>query len=163
VKTALLLNLTKMSDYPPISIIWVDSDPNIYHSTGLFRAQNWNVICFNETADALNALYKKQLKLENIKCIITSMMERDGRRERGLLNGLQMVDNMKRIWMQTRTTDPPLMVVNSLTADANQCKKYGVDIVVGANRNLVQKQVIDRFNTHLNRRYGNSKTALLKY
>ncbi|CAF4762483.1 unnamed protein product [Rotaria socialis] len=80
-----------MSVYPQISIIWVDSDPNIYRSTGLFQDQNWSVICFNETADALNALRAKHLKLENIKCVITSMMERDGRRERELMNGLQIV------------------------------------------------------------------------
>ncbi|MCC7515688.1 MAG: hypothetical protein IT212_13445 [Bacteroidia bacterium] len=143
-----------MSIYPQISIIWVDSDPNIYRSTDLFQDQNWNVICFNETADVLNALRGKNLKLENIKCVITSMMERDGRRERGLLNGLQMLDEMKRIWNQTRLRYRPLMVVNSLTADVNLCKEHGIDIFVVGNRNLVQKQVIDRLNTHLNRRYG---------
>ncbi|CAF2078352.1 unnamed protein product [Rotaria magnacalcarata] len=138
---------------PQISIVWVDSDPNIYRSTGLFQDQNWNVICFNETVDALNAVREKRLKLENIKCVITSMMERDGRRERGLLNGLQMLDDMKIIWKQSRSRYRPLMVVNSLTADVNRCKEHGVDIVVAAaNRNIVQKQVIDRLNTHLNRR-----------
>ncbi|CAF4255317.1 unnamed protein product, partial [Rotaria magnacalcarata] len=81
-------------------------------------------------------------------------MERDGRRERGLLNGLQMLDDMKIIWKQSRSRYRPLMVVNSLTADVNRCKEHGVDIVVAANRNIVQKQVIDRLNTHLNRRYG---------
>ncbi|CAF4691969.1 unnamed protein product, partial [Rotaria socialis] len=140
-----------MSVYPQISIIWVDSDPNIYRSTGLFQDQNWNVICFNETADALNALRAKNLKLENIKCVITSMMERDGRRERELMNGLQMLDDMKRIWNQSRSRYRPLMVVNSLTADVNQCKEHDVDIVVAANRNIVQKKVIDRLNAQLNR------------
>ncbi|CAF1552410.1 unnamed protein product [Didymodactylos carnosus] len=71
------------------------------------------------------------------------MMERDGRRERGRLSGLQMLDEIKKIWKQTSTKHRPLMVVNSLTADAYQCKEHGVDIVVHANRSLVQKQVID--------------------
>ncbi|CAF0960197.1 unnamed protein product [Rotaria sordida] len=81
------------------------------------------------------------------------MMERDGRRERGLLNGLEMLDAMKSIWRQTNVKHCPLMAVISLTADVEECKKHGVDIVVHGNHNDLQHQVINQLNSRLNRRY----------
>jgi DNA-binding NtrC family response regulator len=80
---------------PQSSIIWVDSDTNVSRSTSLLTRRGWGVSCFNETADALNALRERRIDPLKINCVITSMMERGGRRERGLLNGLQMLDEMK--------------------------------------------------------------------
>lgn len=142
--------MTSIKFDPHSSIIWVDSDPYIYASTELFRAQDWKVACFNETADALKALRKRELKPDNIKCIITSMMERGRRRERGLLNGLEMIDEIKKIWIENNLKPYPLMVINSLTADMEQCKKHSVDIVVNGDRSAVQNQVISRLkqNNH---------------
>lgn len=131
----------------------MDSDPNINDSATLFRDQGWTVVCFNETADALNALRNQLLNLDHVKCVITSMMERDGRRERGLLSGLQMLDKMKKSWEQNKTKQRPLLVVNSLTANMEECKKHGVDIVVSGDRKQLQEKVIDRLTAYGSNRY----------
>lgn len=132
------------------SIIWVDSDPNIRHQTGLLEAQNWRVACFNETADALDALRQYHLKPSRINCVITSMMERDGRRERGLLNGLQMLDEMKIIWKKAMLSYCPLIAIISLTADEQECKEHGAEIVVLGDRAKMLREVINRLNRSLN-------------
>ena len=137
-----------MADFqidPQSSIIWVDSDPNIRHCTGLLKAQNWRVACFNETADALNALRQRLLVPNHINCIITSMMERGRRRQRGLLNGLQMLDEMKYIWKEN-CSYCPLIAIISLTADEQECKEHGASIIVIGDRNEMLRQVIDRLN-----------------
>jgi hypothetical protein len=130
---------------PEASIIWVDSDPNIRQSTGLLEAQSWRVACFNETADALNALREGLIKPTKINCVITSMMERGGRRERGLLNGLQMLESMKIIWKDA-CSYCPLIAIISLTADEQECKEHGASIVVFGDRNKMLRQVIDLLN-----------------
>jgi hypothetical protein len=105
---------------PETSIVWVDSDVNIRHSTGLLEAQNWRVACFKETVDALNALRERRLQPQKINCVITSMMERGERRERGRLNGLQMLDEMKIIWKDAECSYCPLIAIITLTADEQE-------------------------------------------
>lgn len=78
-------------------IIWVDSDENL--SPVSLRKANYHVVTFNETADALKYL-SNDGNCGNVVCIITSMMERGGRKERGLLNGLQMIDRIRIIWKE---------------------------------------------------------------
>lgn len=134
---------------PQSTIIWVDSSPNIYYSTNLLQAQNWRVACFNETADALKALRERRLEPSNIHCVITSMMERGGRRERGCLNGLEMLDEIKIIWREAGIHHKPFIAVISLTADIQKCKAYGADIVVFGNHNKLQHQIIDHLNKRL--------------
>ena len=128
------------------SIIWVDSDLRIRHQTGLLEAQNWRVACFNETADALGALRQDPLQPGRINCVITSMMERGGRRERGLLNGLQMLDEMKLIWKKAELSYCPLIAIISLTADEQECKEHGADIIILGDRQKMLQAVIDRLN-----------------
>lgn len=132
-------------DSSKISIIWVDSDPMISCKIDRFRSENLHVACFNETADALEALQNGPLEPQYIQCVITSMMERGGRRERGLLNGLQMIERIKLIWQQNGIERLPIFAVTSATADREQCKRHGVDIVVASNSLLkLQELVIDR-------------------
>lgn len=131
---------------PLVSIIWVDSDPGIRNSANLLEAQNWRVAYFNETADALSALREDVLKPAQINCVITSMMERGGRRERGLLNGLQMLDEMKIIWKDAGLSYSPLIAIISVTADEQECREHGAEIIVIGKRNEMLKQVINRLN-----------------
>ena len=137
-------SMTRAIIDPETSIIWVDSDPNVRRCTGLLEAQTWRVACFNETGDALTALLDGRLKANNINCIITSMMERGGRRERGLLNGLQMLECMKIIWKtQCSHYYCPLIAIISLTANEQECKEHGASIVVNNDRIQMLRQVID--------------------
>lgn len=126
-----------------VSIIWVDSDPTIYFRIDRFRSENLHVACFTETADALKALKDGLLKPQYIQCIITSMMERGGRRERGLLNGLEMLGRMKLLWTEEKIEHLPVFAVTSQTADIEQCKQHGVDIIASHDLNKFQEQVIE--------------------
>ena len=140
-----------------ISIIWVDSDPTIYFRLDRFRSEYSHVACFTETADALNALNNGLLEPKYIRCIITSMMERGGRRERGLLNGLEMLDSMKLIWEKASIAKLPLFTVISSTADREQCKQHGVDIVVWNDLLKLQEEVINRLKLRSHREEHHSQ------
>ena len=100
--------------------------------------------CFNETADALRALENGLLEPQHIRCVITSTMERGGRRERGLLNGLHMLDKIKSIYQQVGIERLPIFAVISATADLEQCQQQGVDIVTSGSFLKLQELVIDR-------------------
>ena len=76
-------------------------------------------------------------------------MERDGRRERGLLNGLQMLDEMKIIWKKAMLSYCPLIAIISLTADEQECKEHGADIVILGDREKMLREVINRLNRSL--------------
>ncbi|CAF1672958.1 unnamed protein product, partial [Adineta ricciae] len=145
-----ITNVPKAHIDPRSNIIWVDSNPDISKCTGPFELRNWRVARFNETADALNALEGGQLKANNIDCVITSMMERGGRRERGLVNGLEMLQRMKTTFDKAGITSKPLFAVISCTADMETCKKYGVDIVVIGNYTILQKQIITEITKRQN-------------
>ena len=77
------------------------------------------------------------------------MMERGGRKQRGCINGLEMIDEMKRIWKRMSIDHNPLIVVAILTADIQTCKAHGVDIVVHGNHTEAQYQVIEQLNQRL--------------
>ncbi|CAF3436859.1 unnamed protein product [Rotaria sp. Silwood2] len=127
-----------------IEIIWVDCDPNIYDSTILFRNENWKVWCFNATRDATEALQTDQISPANVRCIITSMMERTGGRERGLRNGLEMLDDMKLIWKRNKLSCSPLIAIISRKTDVQKCKEHGAEIVVIGDRAKLQRDIITR-------------------
>jgi hypothetical protein len=146
INTHLATNLSILNIDPLSNIIWVDSNVDINKSTGPLQAQNWRVACFNETADALNALEEGYLNLQKIDCVITSMMERGGRRQRGLVNGLEMLERITTIWKKAGITPKPLFAVISATGDVEECKKYGVEIVVIGNYKTLQNKVIDQLN-----------------
>ncbi|CAF1285760.1 unnamed protein product [Didymodactylos carnosus] len=133
--------------------MWIDSDPNVFGSTVLFQNEGWKISCFNETADAINALQMQKISPTAVKCIITSMMERGGRKERGLRNGLEMLDDIKLIWRLANESYCPLIAVISLTADLQQCKEHGVELVVMGDRYKLQREIISRLKSSTNAYY----------
>lgn len=120
-------------------VLWVDSDPNIEKSAYFLKEKNFEVICFNETKDCVNYIEKNTGT--DICCIITSMMERGGRKERGLMNAFEMIDQIKQIWKQSYT---PFLVMITTSADEQACKDNGFDVVVYYDRLKMQKIVSER-------------------
>ena len=96
--------------------------------------------------DALNALRERRLQPQKINCVITNMMERGERRERGLLNGLQMLDEMKIIWKDAECSYCPLIAIITPTADEQECIEHGATIVMYGDRRKMLLQVIDLLN-----------------
>ncbi len=123
----------------PSTVLWVDSDPNIEKSAYFLKEKDFYVICFNETKDCLD--YITKYEGTNVCCIITSMMERGGRKERGLMNAFEMIDKIKPIWKQSYS---PFLVMITTSADEQACKDNGFDVVVYYDRLKMQQIVSDR-------------------
>lgn len=120
-------------------IIWVDSDSNVSSSAGPLRTLNCKLIFFNETQECLDYIINKNQ--EPIVCIITSMMERGGRKEKGLMNAFQMINEIRYNWKRSYS---PFLVMITCTADTQQCKDYGFDVIVHGDRNKMMNIVIQR-------------------
>ena len=121
-------------------IIWVDSDPYISLSAEPLRQLGCKLTFFNETKDCLDYILSNHHN--HIFCIITSMMERGGRKERGLMNAFQMINKIRYNWKNSYF---PFLVMITCTADVQQCKNYGFD-VIEKNRNKMMNIIIKRFN-----------------
>ena len=129
-------------------IIWVDSDPNVSSSDGPLRQLDCKLKFFNETQDCLDYIINSNQ--EPIFSIITSMMERGGRKERGLMNAFQMVNQIRYNWKRSYS---PFLVMITCTADTQQCKDFGFDVIVHGDRNKMMNIIIQRFKNKSNSYY----------
>ena len=125
------------------TIVWVDSDPDIEKSTGFLKEKGYKVVCFNETQDCVNYFQKEQ----DVICIITSMMERGGRKERGLMNAFEMVIEIKKIWKRSYS---PFLVMITTSADEQACKDNGFDVIVYYDRQKMKKIVVEYLDYNKN-------------
>lgn len=143
------------------TVVWVDSDPNIKNSAKFLIQKGHNVFCFNETQDCLDYLKNDQ----SACCIITSMMERGGRKERGLKNAFEMVSEIKNIWNSTGKSYRPILVMITLSADEQECKDNGFDAVIYNDRLKMQKLVSEFLNKNchgiLNRKWWSANSSSL--
>ncbi len=121
------------------TVLWVDSDPNIEKSAYFLKEKNFNVVCFNETKDCVDFIENNSGS--DICCIITSMMERGGRKERGLMNAFEMIQRIKEIWKRSYS---PFLVMITTSADEQACKDIGFDVIVYYDRLEMQKIVSER-------------------
>jgi hypothetical protein len=143
------------------TIAWVDSDPNIKYSATYLTEKGHKVFCFNETQDCLDYLKKDQ----SACCIITSMMERGGRKERGLKNAFAMVSEIKDIWNNSDKSYRPILVMITLSADEQECKDNGFDVIVYGDRSKMQKIVSELLSKNrfgiLNRKWWSDSSSSL--
>jgi len=145
----LFRNEQKVKTGVTTDIIWVDSDKNVCKSASLLKNAQYNVTFFNETADALN--YLRSSDCASIVCIITSMMQRDGRKERGLLSGLDMIDEIRLHWKRVGLSTAPLLAVITVSADKQECNERGIEIIVYGDRTNLQNQIIERLGISTDR------------
>ncbi len=110
-------------------IIWVDSDPYISLSAKPLKELNCDLKFFNETQDCLNFI--RNSSEEDIICVITSMMERGGRKEKGLMNAFEILNEIKLNWERSYS---PFLVMITRTADKQQCLDLGFDVIVYGDR-----------------------------
>jgi len=122
-------------------IVWVDSDPHV--GAAQFESAGAKVHLYNETAEALAGFGKEYPVDEKLVCIITSMMRRGGRAEKGLLDGLGMLDTMRfRLQLDGNVSVRPILGVISMTADEQECKDHGVDVLVMGGRTQFMKKIL---------------------
>ena len=135
-----------------LSVVWCDSDP--YIDSTILENAGFSVYKFTETQNCINFMENYPGKIENLQCILTSMMERGGRKEKGLLNGLQMVESIKNIFIKKcGKSYAPLLAMISLTADEQICREYGFSTVVIGDRYQVQKNIIYILKEQQNRNF----------
>ena len=133
----------KESDPNQSLIIWVDSDPNVSLSANPLRELGCELQFFNETKDCID--YIRRVEHGKIFCIITSMMERGGRKEKGLMNAFEMINTIRLIWNRSYS---PFLVMITCSADKQQCLDLGFDIVVYGDRKKMQDIIIKRFKNN---------------
>eukprot|EP01120_Amphizonella_sp_Union-15-10_P011606 TRINITY_DN4968_c0_g2_i1.p1 TRINITY_DN4968_c0_g2~~TRINITY_DN4968_c0_g2_i1.p1 ORF type:complete len:363 (-),score=46.48 TRINITY_DN4968_c0_g2_i1:50-1138(-) len=133
-------------------IIWVDSDPNVAKSSFL-QKEGFKVLFYNETAEAIKFLSKSASNCLRTKCIITSMMERGGRKERGLLNGIQMIQKISQLFKENQISVAPLLAIVTLTADREICNENGIEICVYGDRKHLQDTVLERLKISSDRTF----------
>ena len=129
-------------------IIWVDSDPSVSLSAEPLKQIDCNLKFFNETQDCLDYILNNDH--ENIFCIITSMMERGGRKEKGLMNAFEMINQIRLNW---RRSYSPFLVMITCSADRQQCQDFGFDVIVHGDRGKMMKIIIKRFKNKSNAYY----------
>ena len=120
-------------------ILWVDSDPYVENTAGILKNAGFSLKFFNETQDLIDYYYNHGES--QIHCIITSMMERGGRKEKGLKNAFEMIGEIRAAW---RASYSPLITMITCSADEQACKDNGFDIIVYGNREKMQKIVKER-------------------
>jgi len=121
-------------------IIWVDPSGKV---TGkLLKDAGYDVETFNSTKGCLDFLKEAtKAKREKLAAVITSMMEIPDRKKKGLKNGLEMLDEIQK--MYKKLDKSPVYVVSSRNADAKECKKkHGVSMVVKGGWDVVQENLI---------------------
>lgn len=129
-------------------ILWVDSDPNISLSAGPLRELGCSLKFFNETQDCLDFILHNEH--ENIFCIITSMMESGGRKEKGLMNAFEMLNQIRLNWKRSYS---PFLVMMTCSADKQQCQDFGFDVIVYGDRQRMMNIIIKRFKNQSNAYY----------
>lgn len=124
---------------------WVDSDPRIARSASVFLDAGMEVHFFGETADALKKFEELSGDETNFKVslVVTSMMRRGGRQERGLMDGLHMLDEMRRRLKAMDVSIRPLFAMISASADEQECKDHSVDHLVLYDRAKFQHEVLE--------------------
>ena len=109
-------------------IILVDSHPNAVNRGKKFKKAGYEFLFYTETEDCISYITHNMHK-KRIVGIITSMMQRGGRREKGLKNGIEMmlyIDQKLVPSMQSA----PLFGICSSSVNKQQCVEIGIPIIV---------------------------------
>ena len=120
-------------------IVWADSDKNIELSAGLLKQSGINIHFFNDTPSCLE-FFKKNTDL-NVKVIISSLFGSERRKKLGHPNCFQMIEMIKQIWERSYF---PFLVMMTSSADEQQCKDFGFDLIVYFDREKMQRILLDK-------------------
>ena len=110
-------------------IVWDDSDKNIENSAGILKKSGLYIHFFEDTPSCIQ-FFKKNINI-NVKVIITSLFWSERRKKLGHPNSFQMIEMIKQIWERSYF---PFLVMMTASADEQQCKDFGFDLVVYHDR-----------------------------
>ena len=136
-----------------VHIVWADSDKNIENSAKLLKnfctKYKIEMHFFNDTPSCIN-FFEKNPGI-NVKCLITSLFGSERRKKLGHPNSFQMLEIIKKSW--TRSYSPFLVMMTS-TADEQQCKDFGFNLIIYYDREKMQKIVIDKLEKNTDSYYN---------
>lgn len=131
-------------------VMWCDSDADLASSVDALKDVGLDVYIYHEPEELL-AQYR--LCAAGVAGVITSMMEGDGRKERGAMNafGLFVAIQKESSHLGLR---PPILAVVSKSADRDEAVDAGAEIVVFGNRGRVQRQMIAKIRSRRAEQYS---------
>ncbi|CAL1150188.1 unnamed protein product [Cladocopium goreaui] len=132
------------------TVLWCDSDPEILRSCDVLRGSGMQVQAFQEPEALLQQYLRKP---QEVLCIMTSMMQGNGRKERNAMNGYDLLEAMQRA-AAARRLPPPLRVMISCTAEEVAARHAGADIVVLGNRIKAQNLVVTKLRKSMGLQAG---------
>eukprot|EP01126_Amoeba_proteus_P066311 TRINITY_DN9567_c0_g2_i1.p1 TRINITY_DN9567_c0_g2~~TRINITY_DN9567_c0_g2_i1.p1 ORF type:complete len:367 (-),score=48.55 TRINITY_DN9567_c0_g2_i1:211-1311(-) len=142
-------------DNPGGTIVWIDSDP--YVKASILKNHGFNVVLFNEVKPAMDYLREKWVvQKKMIDCVITSSMKSGGRQEKGLPNGLQLVDFVRKTFLGSHK---PLLAFITASADRQEVLEAGFTIYVQYDRNALQQEVVSLLKSSPNRDFRKNYLA----
>eukprot|EP01126_Amoeba_proteus_P066312 TRINITY_DN9567_c0_g2_i2.p1 TRINITY_DN9567_c0_g2~~TRINITY_DN9567_c0_g2_i2.p1 ORF type:complete len:366 (-),score=48.18 TRINITY_DN9567_c0_g2_i2:211-1308(-) len=141
-------------DNPGGTIVWIDSDP--YVKASILKNHGFNVVLFNEVRPAMDYLKETVARREMIDCVITSSMKSGGRQEKGLPNGLQLVDFVRKTFLGSHK---PLLAFITASADRQEVLEAGFTIYVQYDRNALQQEVVSLLKSSPNRDFRKNYLA----
>ncbi|CAE8588587.1 unnamed protein product [Polarella glacialis] len=123
-------------------VMWCDSDLQVAKEAGLLEADGLVVSCF-QTPELLVENFQSRPNPSAVVAILTSMMERGGRKERGEMNALDLFRAVEQVSEEVGLP-APVMGLISLSADRDAAIAAGADFVVYGNRVRAQQHLLSR-------------------
>lgn len=125
---------------------WCDSDPNVAASASTLRAGGLQVRSFTEP-EALLEAYKATPA--GVVCVLSSMMEGGGRKQRGAMNAYGLFAAICAEAQARGLEERPVLGVISLSADERAAKAAGADFVMHGDRTKAQRLVVSTLRRRL--------------
>ncbi|CAE7215099.1 unnamed protein product, partial [Symbiodinium microadriaticum] len=120
------------------SVLWCDSDPEVASCADVLRGSGLALRTFTEPEALLEAY---DAFPQDVLCIMSSMMEGNGRKERGAMNAFGLFSAIRSRVKATEGLEQPLLAVISCSADENAARAAGAEIVVFGSRAKAQNLV----------------------
>ncbi|CAE7762464.1 unnamed protein product, partial [Symbiodinium pilosum] len=123
------------------SVFWCDSDPDVAACADVLRGSGLALSTFTEPEALLQAY---DAFPQNVLCIMSSMMEGNGRKERGAMNAFGLFSSIRQRVEAREDLKQPLLAVISCSADEKAARAAGAEIVVFGSRSKAQNLVVTR-------------------
>lgn len=127
-------------------VFWCDSDPTVGASASIMRAAGLDVRAFSDPESLLQAYIASPL---NVVCVMSSMMEGNGRKGRGAMNAYGLFAAVSASAAQIEGASVPILAVISISADPAAAAAAGADVVVLGNRAKAQNSVLSQLRKRL--------------
>ena len=131
-------------------IVWVDSSPAVAYTGDIIKQNGYKLTTFNETQDCIDYVVGllQNFNHKRIKGIITSSMRSGGRKEKGLLDGFEMIQRLfSTVWSRDKENELPVTALVTSSVMKETADENDIDIFVdnkGDPFKRVQNEIIEQ-------------------